>query len=52
MASDYHEPLNLGTDRLVTINELVDLISGIAGKSLVKRHDASKPQGGTWTQQR
>ncbi len=45
MASDYHEPLNLGTDRLVTINELVDLISGIAGKSLVKRHDASKPQG-------
>src|ERR1700682_2452729 len=35
MASDYGEPLNLGTDRLVTINQLVDLISGIAGKSLV-----------------
>jgi GDP-D-mannose 3', 5'-epimerase len=26
MASDYHHPLNLGTDRLVTINELVPYI--------------------------
>jgi GDP-D-mannose 3', 5'-epimerase len=45
MASDYHEPLNLGTDRLVTINQLVDIVSGIAGKRLVKQHDISKPQG-------
>jgi nucleoside-diphosphate-sugar epimerase len=45
MASDYREPLNLGTDHLVTIDELVDLVSGIAGKTLVKRHDLGKPQG-------
>ena len=45
MASDYSEPLNLGTDRLVTINQLVDIVSGIAGKRLVKRHDPQKPQG-------
>jgi nucleoside-diphosphate-sugar epimerase len=45
MASDYHEPLNLGTDRLISINGLVDLISKIARKHLVKRHDLSKPQG-------
>jgi len=45
MASDYREPLNLGTDRLISINGLVDLISGIAGKQLTKRHDLSKPQG-------
>jgi GDP-D-mannose 3', 5'-epimerase len=45
MASDYHEPLNLGTDRLVTINQLVDLVSSVAGKELTKRHDVSKPQG-------
>ncbi len=45
MASDYHDPLNLGTDRLVTINELVNLVSKIANKRLVKRHDLSKPQG-------
>jgi GDP-D-mannose 3',5'-epimerase len=45
MASDYHDPLNLGTDRLVSINGLVDLITAIAGKRLVKRHDVNKPQG-------
>jgi GDP-D-mannose 3',5'-epimerase len=45
MASDYHEALNLGTDRLVTINQLVDLVCSVAGKKLTKRHDVSKPQG-------
>jgi len=33
MASEYHEPLNLGTDRLISINGLVDLISKIAGST-------------------
>ena len=45
MASDYREPLNLGTDRLVTINQLVGIVSKIAGKNLVLRHDLRKPQG-------
>jgi GDP-D-mannose 3',5'-epimerase len=45
MASDYREPLNLGTDRLISINSLVDLVGEIAGKRLVKRHDRTKPQG-------
>jgi nucleoside-diphosphate-sugar epimerase len=45
MASNHHDALNLGTDRLVTINELVDMVSGIAEKRLIKRHDPSKPQG-------
>jgi GDP-D-mannose 3',5'-epimerase len=45
MASNYSEPLNLGNDRLISINELVDLISNLANKRLVKRHDTSKPQG-------
>jgi GDP-D-mannose 3', 5'-epimerase len=45
MSSDYREPLNLGTDRLITINELVDLIAKIAGKRLTHRHDLNKPQG-------
>jgi nucleoside-diphosphate-sugar epimerase len=34
MASDYSEPLNLGTDQLVTINELVDMVCRVAGKHL------------------
>jgi nucleoside-diphosphate-sugar epimerase len=45
LRSDHAEPLNLGTDELVAIDDLVDLVTGIAGKTLVKRHDVSKPQG-------
>jgi nucleoside-diphosphate-sugar epimerase len=45
MRSDYHDPLNLGTDEMVTVNELVDIICTIAGKTLTRRHDLSKPQG-------
>ncbi len=45
MESDHHEPLNLGTDHLVTIDELVELIADIAGKDLRCRHDESRPQG-------
>ncbi|BBM84179.1 NAD-dependent epimerase/dehydratase family protein [Candidatus Uabimicrobium amorphum] len=45
MQSDYHEPLNLGQDRLITINELVDIVAKIAGKKIAKKYDLSKPQG-------
>jgi nucleoside-diphosphate-sugar epimerase len=45
MASDYREPLNLGTERLISINGLVDLSCKIAGKHLTKKHDLTKPQG-------
>jgi len=45
MRSDYSGPLNLGTDELVSIDELVDMVSAIAAKTVVKRHDTSRPQG-------
>jgi GDP-D-mannose 3',5'-epimerase len=45
MASNHREPLNLGTDEMVSINHLVDMICGIAGKTLAKKHDLNKPQG-------
>ncbi len=45
MASNHREPLNLGTDEMVSINHLVDMICGIAGKKLTKQHDLTKPQG-------
>src|SRR6185436_11259599 len=45
MRSDYAEPLNLGQDRMLSINELVDTIAGIAGKKISKRYDVTKPQG-------
>ncbi len=45
MRSEHRDPLNLGTDRLITVDGLVDLVCDVAGKSLVKVHDTSKPQG-------
>lgn len=45
MQSEYYQPLNLGQDRLITIDELVDIVTKIAGKNLVKAYDLSKPQG-------
>jgi GDP-D-mannose 3', 5'-epimerase len=44
MRSDYCEPLNLGQDRMVSINELADMIAKIAGVHVSKRH-ISGPQG-------
>jgi nucleoside-diphosphate-sugar epimerase len=44
MRSDYPHPLNLGQDRLVTINELVDLVAAAAGVTIRRRH-VSGPQG-------
>jgi len=45
MRSDFREPLNLGQDRMVSINELVRMVASIAGKTIRPRHDLSKPQG-------
>jgi GDP-D-mannose 3',5'-epimerase len=45
MRSDYHDALNLGTEELVTIDQLVDLVSQAAGKELRKRHNLQGPQG-------
>jgi len=45
MQSEHSAPLNLGTDELISVNDLVDLIAKLGGKSLTKRHDTSKPQG-------
>jgi nucleoside-diphosphate-sugar epimerase len=44
MRSDYHEPLNLGQDRLITINDLADIIANAAGIEIVKNH-VEGPQG-------
>jgi GDP-D-mannose 3',5'-epimerase len=44
-SSNHHRPLNLGTDRLVTVDELVQLVADAAGKTIRVRHDVSKPQG-------
>ena len=44
MRSDHREPLNLGSDRMVTINELAYIIAKIAGIEITIKH-ISGPMG-------
>jgi GDP-D-mannose 3',5'-epimerase len=44
MRSDYAEPLNLGQDRLISINELTDMVAAAAGTFIIKQH-VDGPQG-------
>lgn len=43
--ADSPEPVNLGSSELVSINQLVDLVEGIAGIRCRRSHDLSAPQG-------
>jgi GDP-D-mannose 3',5'-epimerase len=43
--SDVEEPLNLGSDELITVNGLVDMVEDIAGIKLKRNYDLTKPQG-------
>ena len=45
MNSDYSKPVNIGSDRLVTIDEVADMLIKISSKRIVKVYDTSKPQG-------
>jgi nucleoside-diphosphate-sugar epimerase len=45
MHSDITEPINLGSDELVTINGLVDVIEKAVGVDLEREYDLTKPQG-------
>jgi len=45
MESDFDKPINIGSERLVTINDLADMIAEISGKKITKKHDLSAPQG-------
>jgi GDP-D-mannose 3',5'-epimerase len=45
MESDYNKPINIGSDRLVTINKLADMIIEASGKKITKEYDPTAPQG-------
>jgi nucleoside-diphosphate-sugar epimerase len=45
MESDCKEPLNIGSDEAITINELADIIIKISGKNVEKKYDSTKPIG-------
>jgi len=43
--SDFSEPVNIGTDRSIGVDELAKMVMQISGKDLVIDHDLTKPQG-------
>jgi GDP-D-mannose 3', 5'-epimerase len=45
MESEIHEPLNLGSSELVTINQLVDVVEDIASVKLKRKYDLNAPKG-------
>jgi nucleoside-diphosphate-sugar epimerase len=45
MESDYTGAINIGSDRMVTIDELAEITIKISGKKIEIKHDLSKPQG-------
>jgi nucleoside-diphosphate-sugar epimerase len=45
MSSSVGEPLNIGSDQMVTINQLVDIVEEIAGVRLRRRYVLDAPQG-------
>lgn len=45
MLSDFREPLNLGTDEMVSINELAQLVIDISGKRDIRIEHVTGPQG-------
>ncbi len=45
MESDIHEPINLGSSELVTINQLVDIVEEIGGVKLERIYNLHAPKG-------
>ena len=45
VAAGTHEPVNLGSAQMVTINELVDIVEEIAGIKVERRHNLDAPKG-------
>jgi GDP-D-mannose 3', 5'-epimerase len=43
--SDIHEPINLGSSELVTINQLVDIVEEISGIKLERKYNLRAPKG-------
>ena len=45
MESSYDKPLNVGSDRLVSVDELADIIISASGKTISKTYNLSAPEG-------
>ena len=45
MQSDFTEPINIGSEEMVTINSLIEIVSGIANKATSRTYKLDAPTG-------
>jgi nucleoside-diphosphate-sugar epimerase len=45
MKSNFADPINIGSEEMVTINQLVDIVAEISGKKVSKKHKLDAPTG-------
>jgi GDP-D-mannose 3',5'-epimerase len=45
MQSDFNEPINIGSEEMVTINQLIEIVSEISGKVVTRKHNLDAPTG-------
>ena len=45
MESGYNKPLNIGSDRLISVEALADMVIKASGKKISKTHNLSAPVG-------
>jgi nucleoside-diphosphate-sugar epimerase len=45
MATDYSEPINIGSEEMVSVNQLVEITANVAGKIVARNHKLDAPVG-------
>lgn len=45
MQSEFKQPINIGSEEMVSINQLADIAIELSGRSIEKKYDLTKPQG-------
>jgi len=45
MESNFSDPINIGSEEMVTINQLIEIVSEVSGKKVSKKHKLDAPTG-------
>lgn len=45
MKSNYENPINIGSEEMVSINKLVEIVAGISGKQVTRKYKSDAPTG-------
>jgi nucleoside-diphosphate-sugar epimerase len=45
MLSNFADPINIGSEEMVTINQLIEIVSAVSGKTITRKHKLDAPTG-------